>query len=115
MYAPGGYDLGDSHSHESPHFEKITPLRLAFISALLTTPFHLLLVAAELPVALPQAMQPTILMAIIYSGVFSTGVAYVTWHVGVRRCLTYFGLPEYSDLGDCRRWLDCAQGAAIAY
>ncbi len=67
-----------------PILKKITPLRLAFISALLTTPFHLLLVAAELPVALPQAMQPTILMAIIYSGVFSTGVAYVTWHVGVR-------------------------------
>ncbi len=67
-----------------PILKKITPLRLAFISALLTTPFHLLLVASELPAALRQAMQPTMLLAIIYSGAFSTGVAYVTWHVGVR-------------------------------
>ena len=67
-----------------PILQKITPLRLAFISALLTTPFHLWLAAAELPAALPHAMQPTMLLAIIFSGVFSTGVAYVTWHVGVR-------------------------------
>ncbi|MEO8272260.1 MAG: DMT family transporter [Aureliella sp.] len=67
-----------------PILTKITPLRLAFISALLTTPFHLWLVAAELPAAMPQAMQPAKLLAIVYSGVFSTGVAYVTWHVGVR-------------------------------
>ncbi len=67
-----------------PILKKITPLRLAFISALLTTPFHLLLVASELPAALPQAMQPAMLLAIVYSGVFSTGVAYVIWHIGVR-------------------------------
>ena len=67
-----------------PILQKITPLRLAFISSLLTTPFHLWLAAAELPAALPQAMQPATLLAIIYSGVFSTGVAYVTWHAGVR-------------------------------
>lgn len=67
-----------------PILKKLTPLRLAFISALLTTPFHLWLVAAELRAALPLAMQPAMLLAIIYSGVFSTGVAYATWHVGVR-------------------------------
>lgn len=67
-----------------PILRKITPLRLAFISALLTTPIHLWMVSPELPAALPQAMQPATLLAIIYSGVFSTGVAYVTWHVGVR-------------------------------
>lgn len=67
-----------------PILQKITPLRLAFISALLTTPFHVWLASAEIPSALPRVMEPAMLLAIIYSGVFSTGVAYVTWHVGVR-------------------------------
>lgn len=67
-----------------PILQKITPLRLAFISALLTTPFHLWLAFDELPAALPQVMEPATLLAIVYSGVFSTGIAYVTWHLGVR-------------------------------
>lgn len=67
-----------------PILQQITPLRLAFISALITTPMHLGLAATALPAALPQALEPTMLLAIVYSGVFSTGVAYATWHVGVR-------------------------------
>ncbi len=67
-----------------PILEKISPLRLAFISCALTTPLHLLIAASEIPAALPQALQPATLAAIIYSGVFSTGVAYATWHAGVR-------------------------------
>jgi drug/metabolite transporter (DMT)-like permease len=67
-----------------PILEKITPLRLAFISCALTTPLHLWLAADQIPAALPRALQPATLIAIIYSGVFSTGVAYVTWHIGVR-------------------------------
>ncbi len=67
-----------------PILEKITPLRLAFISCALTTPLHLMLAAPEIPAWFPRALEPMTLAAIIYSGVFSTGVAYVTWHVGVR-------------------------------
>lgn len=67
-----------------PILQQITPLRLAFISALITTPLHFGLAAAALPAALPRALEPSMLMAIIYSGVFSTGVAYATWHMGVR-------------------------------
>lgn len=67
-----------------PILQKITPLRLAFISCVLTTPFHLWLAAGDIREQLPQALEPATLAAIIYSGVFSTGVAYVTWHVGVR-------------------------------
>ena len=67
-----------------PILQTITPLRLAFISCALTTPFHLLLAAAELPSSLSKALEPLTLVAIIYSGIFSTGVAYVTWHIGVR-------------------------------
>ncbi len=64
--------------------ESMSPLRLAFISALLTTPFHLLLVAPKIPEILSSSWGPATWLAIIYSGVFSTGVAYATWHTGVR-------------------------------
>ncbi len=67
-----------------PILETMSPLRLAFLSALLTTPLHILLVLREIPAAIPDALQPAHLAAIIYSGVFSTGVAYATWHAGVR-------------------------------
>jgi drug/metabolite transporter (DMT)-like permease len=67
-----------------PILETITPLRLAAMSSLITTPLHILLVADQLAAAWPTAIQPNNLIAIIYSGVFSTGVAYATWHAGVR-------------------------------
>ena len=67
-----------------PILKTISPLRLAFISCAATTPLHLWIAAADIPAALPRALEPATLAAIIYSGVFSTGVAYVTWHVGVR-------------------------------
>ena len=67
-----------------PILQTVTPLRLAAISAVVTTPLHILLVADRLAAAWPAAMQPNNLAAIVYSGVFSTGVAYATWHAGVR-------------------------------
>lgn len=68
-----------------PLLKQISPLRLAFFSSLLTTPIHLIIVSHKLTAALPLFRDPNILWALIYSGVFSTGVAYATWHVGVRR------------------------------
>lgn len=67
-----------------PILQTISPLRLAFISAVLTTPMHLWLAAPELSAALPSLAEPTTMLAVVYSGVFSTGVAYATWHAGVR-------------------------------
>jgi drug/metabolite transporter (DMT)-like permease len=67
-----------------PILQTMSPLRLAFLSAVLTTPFHILLVIRELPGAMEATLQPKNLVAIIYSGVFSTGIAYATWHAGVR-------------------------------
>ncbi len=67
--------------------EKVSPLKLAFLSSLLTAPCHLAISAysiAQRPDVIPQLLEPKILAAIIYSGVFSTGVAYATWHAGVR-------------------------------
>lgn len=68
-----------------PLLKQMTPLRLAFLSSLLTTPLHLTLVSHSLPEALPKLAQWHNLAALFYSGIFSTGIAYVTWHMGVRR------------------------------
>jgi drug/metabolite transporter (DMT)-like permease len=67
-----------------PILQTISPLRLAFISCVLTTPLHLALAAPQIPENLHRLFEPATLAAIIYSGVFSTGVAYATWHAGVR-------------------------------
>jgi drug/metabolite transporter (DMT)-like permease len=67
-----------------PILETISPLRLAFISSVLTTPLHILLAFSALPAAVPRLLEPMTMAAIIYSGIFSTGVAYATWHAGVR-------------------------------
>ena len=68
-----------------PLLRQISPLRLAFLSSLLTTPMHMLLVSTQLPDASAKLLQWHNLLAVVYSGVFSTGIAYATWHVGVRR------------------------------
>lgn len=67
-----------------PVLQTMSPLQLAFLSALLTTPLHIWLVRNELVSAWSTAIEPSNLLAIVYSGVFSTGVAYATWHAGVR-------------------------------
>lgn len=67
--------------------ESISPLQLAFIASLTTTPFHLGISLYQLqldPAAWSQVFDPRIAAAIVYSGVFSTGVAYATWYAGVR-------------------------------
>ncbi len=64
----------------------MTPIQLAAISSLLTTPVHILIASRQLPHAIDEAIgQSTNLSAMLYSGVFSTGIAYVTWNAGVRR------------------------------
>jgi len=63
----------------------LTPLQLAAINSLLTTPVHLILCSRQLPEAIRDASQPHYLAAMIFSGVFSTGVAYALWNAGVRR------------------------------
>lgn len=68
-----------------PLLKQISPLRLAFFSSLLTTPIHLAIVRNKLADALLEFAEPGVLWALIFSGIFSTGIAYATWHVGVRR------------------------------
>ena len=65
--------------------ERITPLQLAFWSGVLTAPIHLAIAWPYLNPAWETLMRWKILLAVAYSGIFSTGLAYVTWHIGVRR------------------------------
>ncbi len=67
--------------------ESITPLQLAFICSLTTTPLHLAISAVAIqgdPEAWAHLLDIKIMLALVYSGVFSTGVAYATWYAGVR-------------------------------
>ncbi len=63
----------------------VSPLKLAFWSSLLTTPVHLLLAFSRGTAAWEPVLEPKIFGAVLYSGVLSTGLAYASWHVGVRQ------------------------------
>jgi drug/metabolite transporter (DMT)-like permease len=67
-----------------PILNAVSPLQLAFWSALITTPMHLIIIAPQIAENWVKATQWITLLEIIYSGVFSTGLAYASWHVGVR-------------------------------
>jgi drug/metabolite transporter (DMT)-like permease len=60
-------------------------MKLAFMSALFTTPLHLLIVANSIGPEIPKMLEPIVMLEIVYSGVFSTGLAYALWHIGVRQ------------------------------
>lgn len=64
--------------------QAMSPLRLAFISCVMTTPLHFLLAAPSLRASVPQLAEPSMLVAVVFSGAFSTGIAYACWHAGVR-------------------------------
>lgn len=67
-----------------PLLHAVSPLQLAFWSALITTPMHLIIIAPQIAENWDKATQTVTLLEIVYSGVFSTGLAYASWHVGVR-------------------------------
>lgn len=67
-----------------PLLHAVSPLQLAFWSALITTPLHLIIIAPYIAENWSKATQTVTMLEIIYSGVFSTGLAYASWHVGVR-------------------------------
>jgi drug/metabolite transporter (DMT)-like permease len=67
-----------------PLLQTVSPLQLAFWSAMITTPMHLIIIAPQIAENWVKATHWITLLEIIYSGVFSTGLAYASWHVGVR-------------------------------
>lgn len=64
--------------------EHMSSLRLAFLYAALALPAHWLVAAPLLDTAQLAAAPPAFWAAVVYSGVLSTGVAYVLWNVGLR-------------------------------
>lgn len=68
-----------------PLLSQISPLRLAFCATVLATPIHLLLTIQQLPITLSTLAEPALTASTLYSGIMSTGIAYATWHLGVRQ------------------------------
>jgi len=68
-----------------PLFESMTPLQLSFASSLITMPLHFWMAWGLFESSSNALQQTPTILAIIYSGAISTGVAYATWHYGVRQ------------------------------
>lgn len=69
--------------YSRPLLATLSPLRLAFWSSLMTLPFHLWLASGKLSSSWEIVCQTGPLVAIVFSGIFSTGLAYAAWHYGV--------------------------------
>ncbi len=65
--------------------DTVGAMELAFLAGLVTTPLHLLIVAGSFREWIPVILEPAMAAKIIFSGVFSTGLAYSFWHIGVRK------------------------------
>lgn len=69
-----------------PLFEYVTPTRFAFISAAVTLPGHYAIAGKELIASLQVVSTDlTALGCVMYSGIFSTGLAYAFWNFGLRK------------------------------
>lgn len=69
----------------APLLKQISPLKLAFISASITTPIHIAMSWHSISAPDFQWGNLTLLACIAYSGILSTGIAYATWNIGVRK------------------------------
>lgn len=70
--------------YSRPLMKGISPTQLSAWSAVLGLPFHLLIAASTLPSSIGALQIPAVWMTVLYSGVFSTGLALVMWNFGVR-------------------------------
>jgi drug/metabolite transporter (DMT)-like permease len=68
-----------------PLLASILPLRLAFLSCLASLPLHLMVAASRVESTLPAWSHAAVVWSVLYSGILSTGLAYVLWHTGVRQ------------------------------
>ncbi|HAC90292.1 MAG TPA: hypothetical protein DCF63_06615 [Planctomycetaceae bacterium] len=63
----------------------LTPLQLAALASLMTTPIHWIVAWKISPQGLFGQQTVGYWAAMAYSGIFSTGIAYATWNAGVYR------------------------------
>lgn len=68
-----------------PLLKRVSPLQLAFLSALFTTPIHVGLNLGSISDWLARPSENGVIASVLYSGILSTGVAYATWNIGVRK------------------------------
>ena len=68
-----------------PLLNHISAIRLAFFSIIVTLPLHWLLAVPKLQSDFAAAFEPWTIASILFSGVFSTGVAYAMWNYGVQK------------------------------
>ena len=62
----------------------MSPLQLSFVASLTTTPLHVAWILPSLQKNWSTILEPWMLAAIIFSGAFSTGLAYALWNAGVK-------------------------------
>ncbi len=67
-----------------PILKTMTALQLAFVSCLVTLPAHIAIAWRDLHESWERMFAWPNWLAIAFSGILSTGIAYVTWHIGVR-------------------------------
>ncbi|MCA9036083.1 MAG: DMT family transporter [Planctomycetaceae bacterium] len=67
-----------------PLLKSISPMQLSAWSATIALPFHLAVAAPWLSQSVQRAAKPELLAILLYSGVFSTGLALPMWSFGVR-------------------------------
>lgn len=67
-----------------PLLKSISPMQLSAWSAVLALPFHVAIALPTLGESLKVLANPAILAIVLYSGVFSTGLALPMWSYGVR-------------------------------
>jgi len=67
-----------------PLLKTMSPVQLAACSATIGLPFHMLIAAPTLALAVPLLSQTPLLLCVIYSGILSTGLALALWSYGVK-------------------------------
>ncbi len=68
-----------------PMMKNISPIALAFWSMLIALPFHFLVATNSFHGFRAVFDNPMAVLALFYSGVFSTGLAYAMWNYGVKK------------------------------
>jgi drug/metabolite transporter (DMT)-like permease len=67
-----------------PIMKNISPIALAFFAIGATVPLHLMIAGHVMWQTPDLFSDPLLLAALLYSGVFSTGLAYAMWNYGVK-------------------------------
>lgn len=63
---------------------EVSPLTLSALASLLMLPLHFAIAAPILRESIPLLTQPAVWLTLLYSGIFSTGLALPMWNYGVR-------------------------------